>query len=119
MSHDQFSAERARHYPIAADLQALQPRLLALGEQAATAAFTAPQMMTALAKGLEEAASLMRAVPIQEGNLLEAGIALLASTNPDLLALTENIRLPVTPAALQLVAMNDEKHFRRDRKSVV
>ncbi len=42
----------------------------------------------------------MRAVPIQEGNLLEAGIARLASTSPDLLALTENIRLPVTPAAL-------------------
>ncbi len=113
MSHEHLSAERARYYTIAADLQALQARLLALAEQAATAAFTAPQMMIALAKGLEEAASLMRAVPIQEGNLLEAGIALLASTSPDLLALTENIRLPVTPAALQLVAMNDEKHFRR------
>ncbi len=113
MSHEHLSAERARHYTIAVDLQALQPRLLALAEQAATAAFTAPQMMIAFAKGLEEAASLMRAVPIQEGNLLEAGIALLASTSPDLLALTENIRLPVTPAALQLVAMNDEKHFRR------
>lgn len=113
MSHEHLSAQCARHYTIAADLQALQPRLLVLAEQASTAAFTVPQMLDALAKGLEEAASLMRAVPIQEGNLLEAGIALLASTNPDLMALTENIRLPVTPAALQLVAMNDEKHFRR------
>lgn len=113
MSHEHLSAQCARNYTIAADMQALQPRLLALAEQASTAAFTAPQMMTALANGLEEAASLTRAVPIQEGHLLEAGIVLLASISPDLLALTENIRLPVTPAALQLVAMNDEKHFRR------
>ncbi len=50
MSHEHLSAERARHYTIAVDLQALQPRLLALAEQAATAAFTAPQMMTLLRK---------------------------------------------------------------------
>ncbi len=31
MSHEHLSAERARYYTIAADLQALQPRLLALG----------------------------------------------------------------------------------------
>lgn len=113
MTDNQSNAEGARHYNITVDLQGLRPRLLALAEQAATVAFTAPQMMNALAKGLEEAASLMRAVPIQEGNLLEQGIALLAATSPDLLALTENIRLPVTPAAIQLVAMNDAKHFRR------
>ncbi len=113
MTDYQSNAEGARHYNIAVDLQRLRPRLLALAEQAATAAFTAPQMMNALAEGLEEAASLMRAVPIQEGNLLEQGIALLAATSPDLLALTENIRLPVTSAALQLVALNDEKLYRR------
>ncbi len=113
MSHDKMSADRARHYETAIDFNALQPRLLALAEQAATAAFTAPQMVSALAKGLEEAASLMRAVPIQEGNLLEQGVALLAGSNPDMLALTENIRLPVTPAALQLVEMNNEAHYRR------
>lgn len=113
MSHDQMNADRARHYETAIDFNALQPRLLALAEQAATSAFTAPQMVSALAKGLEEAASLMRAVPIQEGNLLEQGVVLLAGSNPDMLALTENIRLPVTPAALQLVEMNSEAHYRR------
>lgn len=113
MSQDTLSADRARHYETTVDLNALQPRLLALVEQAATAAFTAPQIASALAKGLEEAASLMRAVPIQEGNLLEQGIALLAGYNPDLRALTENIRLPVTPAALQLVELNNEAHYRR------
>lgn len=113
MSHHKMSADRARHYETAIDFNALQPRLLALAEQAATSAFTAPQMVSALAKGLEEAASLMRAVPIQEGNLLEQGVALLAGSNPDMLALTENIRLPVTPAALQLVEMNNEAHYRR------
>ncbi len=113
MSHEHLSADRARHYETTIDLNALQPRLLALAEQAATSAFTTPQMIDGLAKGLEEAATLMRAVPIQEGRLLELGIALLAGSNPDLLALTENIRLPVTPAALQLVEMNNETNYRR------
>ena len=113
MSHDQMSADRARHYETTVDLNALQPRLLALAEQAATCAFKVPQMMEALGRGLEVAATLMRAVPIQEGRLLEQGIALLAGYNPDLRALTENIRLPVTPAALQLVELNNEAHYRR------
>ncbi len=113
MSQDTLSADRARHYETTVDLNALRPRLLALAEQAATCAFTVTQMMEALGRGLEEAATLMRAVPIQEGRLLEHGIALLASFNSDLLALTENIRLPVTATALQLVEMNNEAHYRR------
>lgn len=113
MSHEHLSADRARLYEMAIDLNAVQPRLLALAEQAATAAFTSPQMIDGLAKGLEEAATLMRAVPIQEGRLLEQGIALLAGFNPNLRALTENIRLPVTAAALQLVEMNNETSYRR------
>ena len=113
MSHDQMSADRARRYDKAIDLSVVQPRLLALAEQAATCAFTVPRMLEGLGNGLEEAATLMRAVPIQEGRLLEQGIALLAGYNPDLRALTENIRLPVTPAALQLVAMNNETNYRR------
>ncbi|MCD2180416.1 hypothetical protein [Rhizobium sp. C1] len=113
MSHEHLSADRARRYDKAIDPSMVQPRLLALAEQAATSAFAVPEMIDGLAKGLEEAATLMRAVPIQEGRLLEQGIALLAGSNPDLLALTENIRLPVTPAALQLVEMNNEAHYRR------
>ena len=113
MSQDKFSAVRARRYDMAIDLNAVQPRLLVLAEQAATSAFTTSQMIDGLANGLEEAATLMRAVPIQEGRLLEQGIALIAGYNPDLRALTENIRLPVTPAALQLVELNNEAHYRR------
>ncbi len=113
MSQGKLSADRARHYDKAIELNVVQPRLLALAEQAATCAFTVPQMIDGLAKGLEDAATLMRAVPIQEGRLLEQGIALVASFNSDLLALTENLRLPVTPAALQLVEMNNEAHYRR------
>ncbi len=113
MSQEKLGADRARRYDKAIDLNVVQQRLLALAEQAATAAFTTPLMVNALAKGLEEAASLMRAVPIQEGNLLEQGVVLLAGFNPDLRALTENLRLPVTPAALQLVEMNNEAHYRR------
>lgn len=113
MSHERMGIEGAHHYPHAVDMAALQPRLLALAEQSATAAFTAPQMTKALANGLEEAATLMRAVPVQEGNLIEKGIALLAGLNSDLVALTENIRLPVSAAALQLVELNDEQFYRR------
>ncbi len=113
MSYEHLSADRARHYDKAIDASLVQPRLLALAEQAATSAFAVPQMVDGLSKGLEVAATLMRAVPIQEGRLLEQGIALVASFNSDLLALTENLRLPVTPAALQLVEMNNEANYRR------
>ncbi len=113
MSHEHLSADRARRYDKAIDLSVVQPRLLALAEQTATCAFTVPQMLEGLGNGLGEAATLMRAVPIQEGRLLEQGMALLAGYNPGLRALTENIRLPVTPAALQLVEMNNEAHYRR------
>lgn len=112
MSLQELGADTS-HYDRALEPKYLEPRLLALAEGAATAAFTAPQMKEALGKGLEDAATLMRAVPIQEGNLLERGIALLAASNPDLLALTENLRLPVTPAALELVGLNDETLYRR------
>lgn len=113
MSQEKLSANAARHYENAIELNVVQPRLLSLAEQAATSAFAVSQMIDGLAKGLEEAATLMRAVPIQEGRLLEQGIALLAGYNPDLRSLTENIRLPVTSAALQLVEMNNEAHYRR------
>jgi hypothetical protein len=113
MSHEELGGAHARHYDHALELKSLEPRLLALAEGAASAAFTAPQMKEALGRGLDDAATLMRAVPIQEGNLLERGIALLAASNPDILALTENLRLPVTPAALELVGLNDEKLYRR------
>lgn len=113
MSHEKLGGADVRHYDRALEPKTLEPRLLALAEGSATAAFTAPQMKEAFGKGLEDAATLMRAVPIQEGNLLERGIALLATANPDLLALTENLRLPVTPAALELVGLNDETLYRR------
>lgn len=113
MSHEEWGGAHARQYNHALEPKSLEPRLLALAEGAATAAFTASQMKEAFGKGLEDAATLMRAVPIQEGNLLERGIALLAASNPDVLALTENLRLPVTAAALELVGLNDETLYRR------
>lgn len=94
MSQQELGGAHARQYNHALEAKSLEPRLLALAEGAATAAFTAPQMKEAFGKGLEDAATLMRAVPIQEGNLLERGIALLAASNPEVLALTENLRLP-------------------------
>lgn len=70
MSQDQTSANRALHYNTAVDLGALQPRLLALAEQAATAAFSAPNMMEALAKGLDE---VLQSQPSLEAPTIAAG----------------------------------------------
>lgn len=43
-----------------------------------------------------------------EGRLLERGIGFVAKRNRALVVLTDNLRLPVTRAAIELVAMNDE-----------
>jgi hypothetical protein len=109
---NQTRAIGANLYSCNADLASLEAKLLALAEMSATAAFTSSTMGQALSSGLENAASLMRAVPIQEGHLLEKGIALLAGLNPDLVCLTENIRLPITSAALQVVENNDSQLYR-------
>jgi hypothetical protein len=39
--------------------------------------------------------------------MIELGIAAVASCNPDLKVLTQNLRLPVLPEALQVVELND------------
>ncbi|MFP5077412.1 hypothetical protein ACLE20_08885 [Rhizobium sp. YIM 134829] len=61
----------------------------------------------ALGSGLTQVASILRAIPVAEGRLLERGIRLVAGSNPDLIVLTDNLRLPVTKAATEIVAMNE------------
>jgi len=51
-------------------------------------------------------------VPSHEGRLLERGIAMLAGFNSDLMVLTQNIRLPVSKAAVELVEMNRPAQYR-------
>ncbi|MBK5568289.1 hypothetical protein [Ensifer sp. SSB1] len=94
------------------DLDALEPSFAILIDELASQPFSAEALSKALAGGVSEAAAILRAIPIQEGRLLERGIAMIAELNPDLAVLTQNVRLPVTKAALELVEKNDPKHYR-------
>ncbi|MGQ2916756.1 MULTISPECIES: hypothetical protein [Rhizobium] len=105
-------APGAPTYPHAVDLDALRPRFEAVIEELSSQPFSAGALSNALAGGVSEAAAILRAIPIQEGRLLERGIGIIADLNPDLVVLTQNLRLPVTKTALELVEKNDPKHFR-------
>ena len=105
-------APGASAYPHAVDLDALRPRFEVLIDELSSQPFSASALSKALAGGVSDAAAILRAIPIQEGRLLERGIGIIADLNPDLVVLTQNLRLPVTKTALELVEKNDPKHFR-------
>ncbi len=105
-------APRAPTYSHAVDLDALRPRFEVLIDELSSQPFSAAALSKALAGGVSDAAAILRAIPIQEGRLLERGIGIIADLNPDLVVLTQNLRLPVTKTALELVEKNDPKHFR-------
>lgn len=105
-------ASGAPAYSHTVDLDALQSRFDILIDELSTQPFSASVLSDALAGGVNEAAAILRAIPIQEGRLLERGIGIIASLNPDLVVLAHNLRLPVTKTALELVEKNDPKHFR-------
>ncbi|MDO5894046.1 hypothetical protein [Agrobacterium sp. Azo12] len=105
-------APGAPAYPRAVDLDALKLRFDILIGELSAQPFSAGALSNALAGGVNEAAAILRAIPIQEGRLLERGIGIIAGLNPDLVVLTQNLRLPVTKTALELVEKNDPKHFR-------
>ncbi|MDH4441868.1 MAG: hypothetical protein QE284_15965, partial [Rhizobium sp.] len=102
------SVADATKHAHAVDLEQMLPSLDTLVNDVVEAALSTSSLQRALAVGMENIASVLRAVPVAEGRLLERGIGLIAKRNPDLVALTENLRLPVTKAATELVAMNDE-----------
>lgn len=90
------------------DIEQMSPVLRALVDNVVEAALSTSSLQQALAAGMQDIASVLRLVPVAEGRLLEQGIGLIAKRNPDLVVMTENLRLPVTKAATELVAMNDE-----------
>lgn len=112
MTTNSSGAPGAPAYPHAVDLEALQPRFEVLIDELSSQPFSAGALSNALAGGVNEAAAILRAIPTQEGRLLERGIGIIADLNPDLVVLTQNLRLPVTKTALELVEKNDPKHFR-------
>ena len=99
--------EDTTRYAHVVDLDMMGPQIEALVSEVVSSALSAEILRQALAAGMNEIASVLRAVPIAEGRLLERGIGLVAKGNPDLVVLTDNLRLPVTKAASELVAMND------------
>lgn len=99
--------ETTSGYAHVVDLDMMGPQIEALVSEVVSSALSAAILRQALAAGMNEIASVLRAVPIAEGRLLERGIVLVAKGNPDLVVLTDNLRLPVTKAASELVAMND------------
>lgn len=98
----------ATNHAHAVDLEQMSLSLGTLVNDVVEAALSASSLQRALAAGMEDIASVLRVVPVAEGRLLERGIGLIAKRNPDLVVLTDNLRLPVTRAAIELVAMNDE-----------
>lgn len=94
-------------YDLTIDLEDMRPALDKVVSEIVDTALSGAMFRRALAAGMDDIASVMRAVPAAEGRLLERGIGFLAKRNPDLVVLTDNLRLPVTKAAAELVAMND------------
>lgn len=99
-------------YPHAADLAALLPAFETLVDEIVSSGLSRDALGQALETGMAEVTSVLRAVPAAEGKLLERGIAVVAGRNPDLVVLTQNLRLPVTKAASELVEMNDPALYR-------
>lgn len=89
----------------------LHPRLDGLCHQVLTSSFGSTALMDALASGLSDVSSLLRGLPAAESRLIERGIQMIAGLNPELVVLTENIRLPVSKAALDVVERNDPRHY--------
>jgi hypothetical protein len=100
-------AAAAASYDLTVDLEDMRPSLDKLVSEIVDTALSGAMFRRALAAGMQDIASVMRAAPAAEGRLLERGIGFLAKRNPDLVVLTDNLRLPVTKAAAELVAMND------------
>ncbi len=99
-------------YPHTAELAVLLPALEWLVGDIVSGALSRDIFGRALDGGMAQLSTVLRAVPAAEGKLLERGIALIAGCNPDLVVLTQNLRLPVTKAASELVEMNDPGLYR-------
>ena len=95
---------RVHHEAMASDLNALVTEM--------SAALSVQALTGALDAGIDSLSTILRAVPVHEGRLLERGIGLIAGCNPDLTVLTDNLRLPVTATAMQLVEKNAAHLYR-------
>lgn len=112
MTKNTLKTTTALIYAHSADCNVLRTRFDKIIDEVIASSLSAEALKEALSGGLEKVGTILRSIPGHEGRLLERGIAMIARCNPDLIVLTQNLRLPVTPAALQLVGMNNPEHFR-------
>lgn len=101
----------AHVYPHSAASPALKRQFNAFIKELVEPSMSAEGMAQALSGGIDQLAVLLRSLPSLEGRLIELGIAAVARCNPDLKVLTQNLRLPISPMALQIVEMNDAESF--------
>lgn len=99
-------------YTCSADCHDLRERIDGLIEEVIASSLSTDALARSLSGGLAEVGTILRSIPGHEGRLLERGLAMIARCNPDLVVLTQNLRMPVTPAALQLVEKNSPEHYR-------
>gem|GEM_PF-550729 len=111
MTNTVSGAASAPTHSYAVNPDVLHTKLDGLCHHLLTSSFGPASLMAALASGLSDVSSLLRGVPAAEGRLIECGIQMIAGLNPDLVVLTENIRLPVSKAALDVVERNDPRHY--------
>ncbi|WP_412050565.1 hypothetical protein ACK6D9_02940 [Hoeflea sp. Naph1] len=112
MTKTNLKTTTAPIYAHSADCPKLEARLEDLINELVASSLSAELLAQSLAGGMDDIATMVRAIPGHEGRLIERGIALVARCNPDLVVLTQNLRLPVTATALQLVGMNEPQHYR-------
>ncbi|MCC0035327.1 MAG: hypothetical protein H6887_08720 [Hoeflea sp.] len=99
-------------YANSADSLELKQQFDAFIAELLETSLSADALSNALCAGIDDLASVLRSRPVLEGRLIERGIAAVARCNPDLKVLTHNLRLPVSPIALQIVQMNDAENYR-------
>lgn len=99
-------------YPHSANCADLRQRLDELADEFIAPSLSVDFLARSLSDGIEEVTTILRSISGQEGRLIERGIGHVARCNPNLVVLTQNLRLPVTPAALQLVEKNNPAHYR-------
>lgn len=112
MNKTKLQTTTAPVYPYSADSPELKLQFDAFINELAEGSMSEDALSKALSAGIDDLASVLRSLPALEGRLIELGIAAVAKCNPDLKVLTQNLRLPVLPAALQIVELNDAENFR-------
>lgn len=112
MTTTQTKTATAPTYTLSADCPDLHQTLHAFVDDLTEGSMSVDALRTALSGKIDDLTSIFRQQPSLEGHLIEFGIGAVAKCNPELKVLTQNLRLPVLPEALEIVEMNEADRFR-------